>query len=140
MFRKIPALFMHSIANRFIRFLLIGLVNTGFSYAVYALLVKLGFHYAIANLIALIIGILFGFHTQSRYVFASNNNKLFSRYLVAWITIYLLNISIISLFIYYGFSAYLSGALALPFSVLASYILQKYYVFKIKTRVLQEYN
>ena len=69
----------------FVRFILIGVVNTGFSYAVYAVLLLLGFHYAVANLVALILGIVFSFRTQGRFVFYNSSQQLFLRFVFGWL-------------------------------------------------------
>lgn len=111
------------------RFLAIGVVNTGFSYAVYAFFLWLGLGYAAANLVALILGILFSFKTQGRFVFKNTENRLFGRFLLSWALIYLATITVIGQFIALGLNAYVSGALALPFSTVLSYLTQKYFVF-----------
>lgn len=111
------------------RFVAIGVVNTAFSYSIYAFFLFLGFNYAIANLLALLFGILFSFKTQGRFVFRNSDNRLFGRFFLSWAVIYLLTITVIGQFIEYGLDAYVSGALALPFSTVLSYLLQKYFVF-----------
>ncbi len=106
-----------------------GVVNTGFSYTIYACLVYLGVGYAIANLIALIIGILFSFKTQGIFVFNNSNNRRLYRFIIAWTVIYLVNFFLIGQFIALGFNPYVSGALALPFATLLSYFEQRFFVF-----------
>lgn len=115
---------------QFVRFVLVGILNTLFSYAIYAGLVYLGLGYAVANLIALIIGVVFSFKTQGMLVFNESNNRRLFRFVVVWAVIYLFNIAIIGRFIALGLNSYVSGALAIPFSTLLSYIGQKYFVFR----------
>ncbi len=115
-----------------VRFVLVGIVNTGFSYAIYAGLLYVGLSYAIANLIALLVGILFSFKTQGALVFNNSDNRRLFRFVLAWISIYTLNILIIGRFIALGLNPYTAGALALPFAVLFSYLTQKYFVFREK--------
>lgn len=115
---------------QFVRFILVGVVNTGFSYAIYAGLVYLGLGYAIANLIALVVGILFSFKTQGILVFNEPSNRRLLRFVIVWAVIYFINIFLIGQFIAWGFNAYSGGALALPFGVLLSFIAQKYFVFR----------
>jgi len=116
--------------NQFLRFIAIGLINTAFSYSVYAFFIYLGLNYALANLLALIFGILFSFKMQGRFVFMNSGNHLFWRFLLGWAVIYLATITLIGQFIALGLNAYVSGALALPFSTVLSYLLQKYFVFR----------
>lgn len=112
------------------RFVAIGVINTAFSYSVYALLLMLGMSFVLANLFALILGILFSFKTQGAYVFKNRANHLLGRFVLAWSLIYVISISLIGSLVYLGFNPYLAGALALPASTAASYLLQKFFVFR----------
>ena len=118
------------IDSELVRFGAIGVVNTAFSYAIYSALIYVGCNYALANLIALMLGILFSLKTQGALVFKSTENRRIFRFVFAWSLIYLCNILLISKFIDLGFSAYASGALALPFSTVLSYFAQKFFVFR----------
>lgn len=113
-----------------VRFIVIGVFNTAFSYGIYAGLVFLGAHYALANFIALVLGILFSFKTQGFFVFRNVNNRLLGRFVLSWGVIYLVAIAVIGQAIELGLDAYLAGVVAIPFSTALSYIMQKYFVFK----------
>src|SRR3954454_8664255 len=54
---------------RFLRFLVVGSLNTLFSYAVYAVMLFVGLPYVYANFVALATGVLFSFRTQGAFVF-----------------------------------------------------------------------
>ena len=112
------------------RFVVVGVGNTAFSYAIYAAFLFLGFGYAIANLVALLLSILFSFKTQGKFVFNNTDNRRFGRFVMTWAVIYLATITLIGQFIAWGLNAYAAGALALPFSTLLSYLSQKYFVFR----------
>ena len=116
--------------GQFLRFLVIGLVNTTFSYGVYAILIFVGLYYAIANLAALLLGLLFSFKMQGRFVFGNSDNRLFWKFLFAWSLIYFATIALIGELISVGFNAYIAGALALPFTTVLSYLMQKFFVFR----------
>lgn len=113
-----------------VRFLVVGMLNTAFSYAIYAGFLFVGLSYQLANLIAVVIGILFSFKTQGYLVFKNSDNRLFGRFLISWVLIYLCTIALIGRIMTLGFDAYLAGALALPFSVTLSYLTQRYFVFR----------
>ncbi len=115
---------------QFIRFVLVGIVNTGFAYAIYAGLLYLGLGYASANLIALILGIVVSFKTQGILVFKDSANRRMIRFVLVWAMIYLFNIFLIGRFIAFGLNPYVGGALALPFVTVLSYIAQKLFVFR----------
>lgn len=124
--------------NHAIRFLIVGTINTGFSYLIYAVCLYIGFRYQFANLIAVILGIIFSFKTQGHFVFKNPNNKLFGRFLLSWLFIYLCTIGIIGRIIGFGFDPYTAGAMALPFSVTLSYLTQKYFVFRLSSNTTQQ--
>ena len=113
-----------------VRFAVVGVLNTGFSYLIYATLLFVGFGYQLANFLALVLGILFSFKTQGRFVFQNSDNRLLGRFVLSWAFIYLCTITLIGRIIDFGFDAYSAGALALPFSVACSYLAQKYFVFR----------
>lgn len=117
--------------NHLLRYLAVGIFNTGLSYALYALFIYLGLDYKAANLLSLLIGIVISFKTQGRLVFNNTSNRLFGRFVVSWALIYFFTIALIGQIINLGFNAYWAGAMALPFSVATSYLIQKYYVFRI---------
>ena len=120
----------HVFELRFLRFLLVGIVNTAFSYGVYAALLWVGLNYALANLIALLLGIAFSFKTQGRIVFRNPDNGLIGIFAASWLVIYLLNIALIHVFMSLGLDAYAAGLVALPMMVALSYVAQRYVVFR----------
>lgn len=128
--KSFHSLFVKAKALHIVRFLAVGTLNTAFSYAIYAGFLYLGLGYQLANLIALVLGILFSFKTQGQLVFKNTDNRLFGRFLLSWMLVYLGTITLIGRIIALGFDAYTAGALALPFSVALSYLMQKYYVFR----------
>lgn len=113
-----------------VRFLIVGTINTSFSYLIYVALLYVGFDYQLANFLAMVMGILFSFKTQGHFVFHNSNNRLLGRFVVSWVLIYLCTIMLIGWIMALGFDAYSAGALALPFSVAFSYLIQKYFVFR----------
>ena len=113
-----------------IRFVLVGMLNTTFSYLIYAALLFVGLSYQLANLLTLIVGVLFSFKTQGHFVFRNTDNRLLGRFVLCWAVIYVCVIFLIGRIIALGFNAYSAGALALPFSVALSYLGQKYFVFR----------
>lgn len=113
-----------------LRFVLVGVLNTAFSYSIYAALLFVGLGYQSANFLALVVGILFSFKTQGHFVFFNPDNRRLGRFVLSWAVIYLCTIAVIGQIIGLGFDPYSAGALSLPFSVALSYLLQKYFVFR----------
>jgi putative flippase GtrA len=119
-----------------VRYVLVGLANTGFSYAVYALTLALGFAYPVASLITLIAGICLSFKTQGRFVFRDARHSLFGRFVVSWVLIYLAHVGVVALCLRLGLNTFIGGALAMPSNVIAGYLLQRYFVFRGAPRQL----
>ena len=115
--------------HRVVRFLVVGSVNTLFSYAVYAGFLFGGLSYVYANFLALVAGIIFSFRTQGAFVFGNRNKSLFGRFVLCWTLIYLANIFLINEMMQLGFTAYVSGAMAIPLITVISYYAQKRFVF-----------
>lgn len=112
-----------------VKFILVGAMNTAFSYCIYSIFIFFGANYAFANLLALIIGIFFSFHTQRSFVFKSANGNRFHRYLFAWMAIYMVNIFFIKKMLEFGLNSYVSGALAIIPIGIFSYFLHRFFVF-----------
>jgi putative flippase GtrA len=120
---------------QFIRYLFVGVFNTGFSYSIYAAFLFMGLEYRVANLLALLLGIGFSFITQGNVVFKNATRFRFFKFVVAWLLIYLFNISLIAVFMRGTMSAYLAGALATVPVTLVSYFILKFWVFASQTPV-----
>jgi putative flippase GtrA len=114
---------------RIIRFIITGIINTSFSYGIYAFLLYSGLGYKTANLGSMLLGIVFSFKTQGKFVFKNTSNKRFFRFVIAWVFIYVFNIFIIGQFLKLGLNAYISGAIALIPVIIFSYITQRFFVF-----------
>jgi putative flippase GtrA len=66
--------------NRFVRFLLVGGLNTAFGYTVFAICILIGTPYPLAALISTVLGVLFNFKSYGTLVFASHDNRLIFRF------------------------------------------------------------
>lgn len=122
---------LHSlfIRHQFVRYILIGIGNTAFSFGVYSTLLFVGFEYRIASLLALVVGIIFSFITQGTVVFKNVTRMTFAKFVIAWIIIYILNISVIAFLMHFSMNAYLAGAIATLPVTLVSYFIFKLVVF-----------
>ena len=115
--------------HRWLRFLVTGGVNTAFSYSIFALLIYAGLNYALSNLFSLMLGILFSYTTQSALVFNGTGRGIFWRYVAVWAFLYFCNVGMIAAFIHLGANAYTAGALVILPTAIASFFMQKYFVF-----------
>ena len=117
------------IRHQFLRYLLVGVGNTAFSYGTYAALLLVGLDYRIASLLALVLGIAFSFITQGAVVFRNATSVTLVKFVVAWSLIYIFNIWVIALLMRVSMSAYLAGAVAIVPVTLISYVILKFAVF-----------
>ncbi len=109
---------------------MVGIINTGFSYLIYATCIFFAMRYELSNFISLVLGIIFSFKMQGKFVFKNNNNRLLGRYVITWVAIYLCVTAVIGQIIHFGINAYLAGLMTLPLSIGVSYFAQKYFVFR----------
>ena len=113
-----------------LRFILIGCINTAFSYSIFALLLFLGLSVELGSLLALIVGIFFTFYTQGTIVFGYLSSAAFARFVAAWAVMYLVNLALIRSLMALGASPYLGGAIATGPVTIISYFIQKLAVFR----------
>lgn len=112
---------------RFVRFLLVGALNTVFGYLAFALLLFLGLHYALATLLATVAGVLFNFNTTGRLVFG-NRGRL-ERFLGVYVLTYLLTVGGLRVARAFGVDLYLAGAALTVALAFVSFLLHRRYVF-----------
>jgi putative flippase GtrA len=118
--------------NSFIRFLLVGIVNTLVGYSIFLMLSFTGLSYPLLILFSTILGVVFNFKTVSKFVFMTSNSKLIISFFSVYVIIYLLNILGIKIFLSFGVNLLFSQALlVLPLACI-SYVLNKMFVFKVR--------
>jgi len=115
---------------RFIRFLLIGVINTIVGYSLFAFFLYIGFHYTIATLFSTILGVLFNFKSIGIFVFESHDNKLIFRFILMYIFIYILNIlGLYILKVLNYTNMYWNGLVLIVPLAIISFMLNKFFVF-----------
>ena len=120
---------MHYLSKRFIRFLIVGVINTIFGYSLFSLLILLNFRYEIAALISTACGIFFNFKTIGIIVFKNKKNTLIFKFIGVYAIIYLMQIFLLKQLIAYKINLFVAGALILLPLALVSYTLNKIFVF-----------
>ena len=121
------------ISKRFMRFILIGILNTAFGYSLYALLIFLGLRFDLAILISTVLGVFFNFKTTGILVFNNRRNNLIFRYFGIYAIIYLINVILIWLMLKSAINSYLAQAFVTPVLVIFSYAMQRDFVFKMRS-------
>lgn len=125
-----PRMLVNSMMTpQFLRFVMVGVLNTGFGYSVFALLVWLGAPYQLATAISTLAGIAFNFQTTGRLVFSGAPWPRLIRFAAVYSLIYVLNISGITLFLRLGVNVYIAYALLIPPLAVLTYFMHKKLVF-----------
>ena len=110
----------------FLRFLVVGAVNTVFGYSIFALFILLQLHYVLAALLMTICGSLFNFKTHGIIVFENKDNRMIFRFFYVYLFIYLLNIGLLKLFDMAGVMSIIAQAIIiLPLAILSFFLMRK---------------
>ena len=113
----------------FIRYLLVGMLNTAFGYAIFALLTYFGFHYALALLIATVTGIVFNFRTFGQFVFHQRDWRLIWRFFAVYGLLYVINVGSIFILLRYMNNVYTANAITLIFIAGLGFLLNRRFVY-----------
>ena len=117
--------------NYFVKFLLVGVLNTVFGYSIFSMLIYLNIHYTVAVFLSTVLGALFNFKTIGKLVFKSHDNRLIFRFVFVYLIVYLLNISSLWFFKSLGYTnMYVNGLILVIPLALVSFVLNKKFVFK----------
>lgn len=117
--------------NRFVRFLLVGVLNTVFGYSVFAGLVLIGVHYAIAALVSTVLGVLFNFKTTGRFVFSSRDNNMLIRFIGVYAISYVVGVLLLRASVSLSINVLLASAVLLLPMAIFSYTLNRLLVFRL---------
>ncbi len=119
------------IPEQFIRFLLIGTLNTAVAYCLYALFIFSGLHYALAVLCSTLLGIGFSFKTFGKWVFFNPDNRRIFRFFAVYTGCYFLNVGILKCLTFFGLkNLYLAGLVSSFLVAIVSFFFNKFFVFK----------
>lgn len=116
-------------AVRFLRFLVIGGINTAFGFSVYTVAILLGLHFAIAGLLSTVLGVLFNFKTSGKLVFDSHDNKLIFRFFAVYAVQYAFGVFVVWALVLAGLPKIAAGAVLLVPAAIFAFALQRKFVF-----------
>ena len=118
--------------HQVVKFLGTGLLNTVFGYSIYATLVYVGIPYLAALLISTSIGVIFNFFSFGRIVFYARSGLLvFGKFVTCYGAVFFFNaFSLDMLVVNLKMSPYVAQVLCIIPSVIMSWILLKYWVYK----------
>ena len=109
--------------RRFFKFLLVGLLNTAFGYAVYAILVILGLSPQTALLLSFVIGVLWNYLTTARFVFEVSGFGRLPAYCLCYVFTYALNAASLHIAMSNGIRPLVAQATITPVIAVITFIL-----------------
>jgi putative flippase GtrA len=117
---------------KIIKFLSTGVLNTVFGYSVYAFLLFIKTPYLLALFVATVAGIIFNYFSFGRLVFHRHGGWfVFGKFFIAYALMYGVNAALLRVFmIDFLLSPYLGQVICIPISVLLSWLLMNYWVYK----------
>lgn len=115
--------------GRVVRFLIAGLVNTLFGFAVYSAAITMGTVVWLSLLLGLLSGVLFNFVTTGGYAFRDLSLKRFPRFVMSYMIVYAVNLGLLDLVsLWLPDKILAQAAVTLPVAAL-SYLLMTKFVF-----------
>jgi len=114
---------------RFLRFLLVGGMNTAFGYGVFYLLLRLSGSSLFALTLGTVVNMLFNFATTGALVFRTLESQRLGRFFGVYGVVYLYNAAGLMVLQALGVDPALAGLLLLPGGVVISYLLNRSFVF-----------
>lgn len=111
------------VLHRPLRFLGVGVLNTGFGYGVFAIAVWQGVGPQLALILQFALGIIWNYMTHAQLVFAVRGIARLPYYALAYGVIYGVNAAGLAALMHLGLSPYVAQATALPFIVVMSFVL-----------------
>jgi putative flippase GtrA len=123
------------ILKQFMRFNIIGVLNTTLTYGIYAGLVAVGVHPLVAVVLEYAFGIVFSYMLNKRFTFKLKKRAglgMFARMVAAYLPMLLLNAVLLWIIVdILHWNKYLGQAAALAFVSVLSFAAQRIFVFRV---------
>lgn len=129
---------MNAEARRIVRFLVAGVINTGFGYASYAAFILAGAPLWLAVGGASVLAMLFNFVMYGRFVFGDHSLELLPRFLLFNAALALVNFLMLKLLGAIGLGPLIAQALLLPLLAISGYFGMRQLVFPHASKSRQD--
>lgn len=118
--------------HQIFRFVSVGVLNTVFGYAVYAILLFVNVPYLTALFVATFAGVIFNYFSFGRLVFHGHDGKyVFVKFIITYVIVYITNAVLLDILTRkFLFSPYVGQIICIPLSVLLSWLLMNKWVYK----------
>ena len=118
---------------KFLRFVAVGVLNTGVGYGIYLIGLLVGLSPAVALGLAYALGATFNYFSTGRMVFRSRGVSLLPRFLLAYAAVYVFNLVLLKSALGLGAAPWMAQAIVMPVAVVVSYLVLNYGVFRVRT-------
>ena len=115
---------------QWVRFVIVGCMNTVFGYGLYALCFWLWGDYVAATAVTMIGGVLFNYRTIGAVVFAKHHGS-FARFIGCYLLVFALSVMLLKLLDTKGVNPYLAGLIVAFPAALLSFMLLRTCVFRV---------
>jgi|APAra7269096768_1048522.scaffolds.fasta_scaffold16834_2 putative flippase GtrA len=116
--------------QRFVRFAIVGVLNSAFGLGVYALLIHVGLPVWAALIAANVAGVSFNYVTTGKLAFSHRGANRFPSFVSIYLLCYVLNYLAITALLHMHLGPVMSQVLLTPFMAILNYLLQSRYVFR----------
>jgi putative flippase GtrA len=143
--QKIIALITNTIFKQFVKFCLVGVINTAIDYSVYLFFTRLlGVYFLLANIAAILVAMTFSFFANKFWTFQNKEKELKKQYLkfalVMAIYFLLYNTIFFSLVKYFNVYDLLAKVVAIIIGLFWNFFASKHFAFKSKILVSPKVN
>lgn len=126
------------IFRQFVKFGIVGVINTSVSYGIYSALVYLGIYYVVSNVMAYIVGIIVSYLLNSKFVFKKSegeNRSIWQTFIKMCTSYAIVNLLLQSLLLALlvekmELSKYIAPLIILCITVPLNFVLNKFWTFK----------
>jgi len=135
MMKRIKEAYYNPEYRQFIKYSLVGVLNTVIYYAIYYVILQLGFSYVIAVTVGTVISVANSYFWNKLFVFKSKKKSTGEvvRFIIVYGVQYVCNIIVIYICInYIGLSAEIAGIPAIVIGVFISFFGHKFWSFRKK--------
>lgn len=115
---------------RFLKFLLVGALNTTVGYGLFAIFLIAGVDPAKALAIATVLGVLFNFKSFGKLVFGESGMCFLPRFIIFYLTQYLVNLGALRQILALGFTPLEAQLIILPPLSLVSFFAMRRLIFE----------
>ncbi len=123
---------MQKLHRELFTFIIVGSLNTLFSYGLFCLFIYLGLNHFVAITLSFCCGLMVSFQTIGRFVFRAHDPKRMAKFVTLYLGLYFFNLIFLDSLKYFSHNWYLNGLITTIIAAGLSFIFNKLWVFKIK--------